>query len=98
MNIPLGFVILVNGVPHTGHAYTAGAKVYKSEKMARAAIKGHNYLASEVVEFVPAFAEVIRGYCSCGGPMCPTPDRVIGSKCIICGWIVNKDSPPYFST
>lgn len=42
---------------HTGAQYSAGAKVYKSEALARAALKGGRHNLNNYV-FVPAYAEI----------------------------------------
>lgn len=56
MRIELGWVAMLDGKPHTGHAYTAGAKVYKTENMARAALKF--YKEQNIYTFVKAYAEI----------------------------------------
>ena len=56
--IELGYIALdeQTGRVHTGSLYSGGAKVYKSEGMARAAVKERSKLTS--YKFFPAFIEV----------------------------------------
>ena len=55
--IELGIVAIdPQGRPHTGSLYSAGAKVYKTEGMARAAVSRHN--RKDNYSFVPAFVEI----------------------------------------
>lgn len=45
------------GKPSSGSHYTAGAKVYKSEPMARAAVRYKEESRGDEYDFVPAFIE-----------------------------------------
>jgi hypothetical protein len=59
--IELGYVaIYPNGDAYTGCLYQAGAKVYKSEKMARASVRNHRDAKGQPIkyDFVPAFIEI----------------------------------------
>lgn len=56
MKIVIGVVAVDKkfGKPHTGAAYSAGAKVYKSEKMARSARKRN----PDDYDYVPAYIDL----------------------------------------
>jgi len=64
MQINLGIVAIQksNQKPWPGAEYWAGAKVYSSEKRARAALGRRAYL----YDFVPAFCEAPEHYLGCG--------------------------------